>query len=112
MRLKLTMEYDGSSFRGWARQPGERTVEGELRRALERRTRAHVDGHDVPEGVHAGVGAAGDGDVGAIAVHHVERLREHALHRPLAGLPRPPSEGGSVVGDRKLQPHPRTITCL
>jgi tRNA pseudouridine38-40 synthase len=34
VRLKLTIEYDGSAFRGWARQPGERTVEGELRRAL------------------------------------------------------------------------------
>jgi tRNA pseudouridine38-40 synthase len=34
MRLKLTIEYDGTGFRGWARQPGERTVEGELRRAL------------------------------------------------------------------------------
>ena len=35
MRLKLTLEYDGTRFRGWARQPGERTVEGEVRRALE-----------------------------------------------------------------------------
>lgn len=34
MKLKLTIEYDGTRFRGWARQPGERTVEGELRRAL------------------------------------------------------------------------------
>ena len=34
MRLKLTLEYDGSSFRGWAAQPGHRTVEGELRAAL------------------------------------------------------------------------------
>jgi len=34
VRLKLTVEYDGSGFRGWARQPTERTVEGELRRAL------------------------------------------------------------------------------
>ena len=34
MRLKLTIEYDGSDFSGWARQPGVRTVEGELRRAL------------------------------------------------------------------------------
>ncbi len=32
-RLKLTIEYDGTGFRGFARQPGERTVEGELRRA-------------------------------------------------------------------------------
>lgn len=34
MRLKLTISYDGTGFRGWARQPGERTVEGELRRAF------------------------------------------------------------------------------
>ena len=34
MRLKLTIEYDGTNFRGWARQPDERTVEGELRRAI------------------------------------------------------------------------------
>ena len=36
MRLKLTLEYDGSGFRGWAAQPGLRTVEGELRWALGR----------------------------------------------------------------------------
>ena len=34
MRLKLTVEYDGTAFHGWARQPARRTVEGELRRAL------------------------------------------------------------------------------
>ncbi len=36
MRVKLTIEYDGTAFRGWATQPGERTVEGELRHALDR----------------------------------------------------------------------------
>ncbi len=33
--LKLTLEYNGTGFRGWARQPGERTVEGVLRDALD-----------------------------------------------------------------------------
>jgi tRNA pseudouridine38-40 synthase len=33
--LKLTIEYDGGGFRGWARQPGLRTVEGALREALD-----------------------------------------------------------------------------
>ena len=35
MRLKLTLEYDGMEFRGWAAQPGLRTVEGIVREALE-----------------------------------------------------------------------------
>ena len=34
MVLKLTLEYDGTGFRGWARQPGQRTVEGVMREAL------------------------------------------------------------------------------
>lgn len=34
VRLKLTLEYDGIDFSGWAIQPGLRTVEGELREAL------------------------------------------------------------------------------
>ncbi|HEY4977010.1 MAG TPA: tRNA pseudouridine(38-40) synthase TruA [Gaiellaceae bacterium] len=36
MRLKLTIEYDGTAFHGWAAQPGLETVEGEVRKALER----------------------------------------------------------------------------
>jgi tRNA pseudouridine38-40 synthase len=33
--LRLTLEYDGTHFKGWARQPGARTVEGTLRDALD-----------------------------------------------------------------------------
>jgi len=32
---KLTIEYDGTGFAGWARQPGRRTVQEELERALQ-----------------------------------------------------------------------------
>ena len=35
MKLKLSLEYDGTGFRGWARQPGHRTVEGAVREALD-----------------------------------------------------------------------------
>lgn len=34
MITKLTIEYDGTGFAGWARQPGERTVQEECERAL------------------------------------------------------------------------------
>jgi tRNA pseudouridine38-40 synthase len=36
VRLRLTLEYDGSAFRGWAAQPSLRTVEGALQEALDR----------------------------------------------------------------------------
>jgi tRNA pseudouridine38-40 synthase len=32
--VRLDIEYDGSGFKGWARQPGLRTVQGELEAAL------------------------------------------------------------------------------
>lgn len=34
-RIRLDVSYDGTAFNGWSTQPGLRTVEGELTRALE-----------------------------------------------------------------------------
>jgi len=41
--VRLDLEYDGSGFRGWARQPGLRTVQGELEAALATVLRGEVD---------------------------------------------------------------------
>ena len=43
VRLRLTVAYDGSGFHGFAAQPGQRTVAGELTRALSRTLRQPVE---------------------------------------------------------------------
>jgi tRNA pseudouridine38-40 synthase len=53
---RIDLEYDGTGFAGWARQPGMRTVQGELETALEtvlrRRVELTVAGR-TDRGVHA-----------------------------------------------------------
>ena len=54
--VKLTLEYEGTDFHGWAAQPGLRTVEGELRSALDglyRRWNALAVAGRTDAGVHA-----------------------------------------------------------
>jgi tRNA pseudouridine38-40 synthase len=58
-RLKLTIEYDGSDFHGWAVQPELRTVEGVVRDALAGVFTA-VDGLAVGGRTDAGVHALGN----------------------------------------------------
>jgi tRNA pseudouridine38-40 synthase len=53
---KLTLEYDGTPFAGWAAQPGRRTVAAELERALATVLRRPVDltvAGRTDRGVHA-----------------------------------------------------------
>jgi tRNA pseudouridine38-40 synthase len=43
VRLRLAVSYDGSALHGWARQPGQRTVQGDLEQALSMVLRVPVD---------------------------------------------------------------------
>lgn len=59
MRLRLILEYDGGGFRGWAAQPGLRTVEGVVRDALGQAFRS-VEGLAVAGRTDTGVHALGN----------------------------------------------------
>ncbi len=74
MVTKLTLEYDGARFAGWGVQPGKRTVQGELERAL--RT---VLGEMGADGRPLKVTVAGRTDAGVHAWGQVASYAHEAL---------------------------------
>lgn len=96
MRLKLTLAYDGTGFRGWAMQPSLRTVEGVLREALAA-TFAEA----------TGLAVAGRTDTGVHALANVVSVGvgggpppEHAAEALNTALP----EDVAVVGAEEASP--------
>jgi tRNA pseudouridine38-40 synthase len=89
VKIKLTLEYDGNGFRGWARQPGLRTVEGTVRDALSE-VFPRWDGLAVAgrtdTGVHA-IGQVASADVeGGPPVEHAAEALNTALPDDIAVL--------------------------
>jgi tRNA pseudouridine38-40 synthase len=79
---KLTLAYDGTEFRGWQVQPGERTIQGELQAALGRITGESP----LPQGsgrTDAGVHALGQVASFALAAPIPAENLQRALNRTL-----------------------------
>ncbi|MHB8234047.1 MAG: tRNA pseudouridine(38-40) synthase TruA [Solirubrobacteraceae bacterium] len=74
MVTKLTLEYDGAEFAGWVRQPGLRTVQEEVERAL--RT---VLGETADDGQPLSLTVAGRTDSGVHAWGQVASYRHEAV---------------------------------
>ncbi|MCU1416231.1 MAG: truA [Schumannella sp.] len=81
-RIRLDLSYDGTDFAGWARQPHQRTVQGQLEEALATIFRR--------SGVQPRLVVAGRTDVGVHAIGQVAHVdlnpaQVHTLARPARG---------------------------
>lgn len=89
---RLLLEYDGTDFVGWAKQPGERSIEAELERALAQilqETPRIIVGGRTDTGVHArGQIVAYDGE--ALAPYNLNAL----LPKDIAVLASEPARPG------------------
>lgn len=94
VRLRLDLAYDGTAFAGWARQPGARTVQGELEAALATLFRSRAFDGRVPTLVVAGRTDAGVHAAGQVAHLDLDDDQWRHLHRlgaSRSGEPRPPA---------------------
>ena len=103
MRLILTLEYDGTPFRGWAAQPGLPTIEAALRQALGE-TFASVENLAVAGRTDTGVHALGQ-------VASVQVTFTHEVARPAMNAKRVSCEasttakiGASVDSEPSMSP--------
>jgi tRNA pseudouridine38-40 synthase len=75
---KVVLSYDGTDFRGWQRQPGERTIQGTLEEAVFKITRRRIAVHGAGR-TDAGVHALGQ----AASFRVATRLPDEVLFRAL-----------------------------
>lgn len=105
MRLRLDISYDGTDFRGWARQPGLRTVQGTLEAALGR-----ILGGS-PQLVVAGrtdAGVHASGQVAHLDLTDAQRERLEKVRSPQQG-DRPRAEALAARLRGVLGPYPDVV---
>lgn len=96
-RIRLDIAYDGTGFHGWSRQPGLRSVQGEIEAALATIFRRHPP---APTLVVAGRTDAGVHATGQVA--HVDLTADHvrALRNQRRGAPPGPRDAGPLLARR------------
>ena len=91
---RLEVEYEGTRYGGWQRQPHARTVQGELSKAAEEFFGADVE-----------VGGSGRTDAGVHALRQVAHLKLKGKPKVKESEARQPSARQIQAGINKLLPH-------
>ncbi|MET7466267.1 tRNA pseudouridine(38-40) synthase TruA [Nonomuraea sp. NPDC005501] len=110
VRLRLDLGYDGTDFSGWARQPGRRTVQGEIEQALGRILRLEEP---------PALTVAGRTDAGVHARHQVAHvdvavgaLSELDRNRRASASPEEQPSAGAAPEDLPLDVDERLATLV
>jgi len=98
-RIRLDIAYDGTNFNGWSKQPGQRTVQGVLERALHTLFRRHGP---VPTLTVAGRTDAGVHAMGQVAHLDLTSEQVDALIRPLKARNAADDADAAVALGRRL----------
>jgi tRNA pseudouridine38-40 synthase len=99
---RLDIEYDGSRFSGWAKQPGLRTVQAELERALETVLREPVDltvAGRTDAGVHARGQVASFSTAAVVPGDLIRRLNGICAHDLAVTAAAPAADGFDARAD-------------
>ena len=102
--IRLEISYDGAGFRGWAAQPGMRTVQGELEAALETILRDPVSltvAGRTDAGVHAWRQVASFRTGAEVPAGFARRLNGVGARRPRRAAAEPAAEGFDARRDAR-----------
>ncbi|MBB2909462.1 tRNA pseudouridine38-40 synthase [Streptosporangium becharense] len=101
VRLRLDLAYDGTDFSGWARQPGRRTVQGEIEEALGRILRvAEPPSLTVAGRTDAGVHARGQVAHLDLEIDALEAVQSRNRRRTDAAKPLPEPGSAAELDER------------
>jgi tRNA pseudouridine38-40 synthase len=86
-RIRLDLAYDGTAFNGWARQPGQRTVQGELESALATILRRDPPAPAITVAGRTDAGVHASGQVAHVDLEDAQAARLTAPHRSGHAIP-------------------------
>jgi tRNA pseudouridine38-40 synthase len=98
-RIRLDIAYDGTDFNGWARQPGQRTVQGSIEEALATILRRHPPAPSLVVAGRTDAGVHASGQVAHLDLTD-DQLEAFMQRKRGKGRPKPRPDPAAAVAKR------------